>query len=104
MADAQTRPGARSEVPDAGGTEVGEEEDLYKRPQQDGVLNEYIRQIEKASSPKGERSTQKIELAAHWPLGQIRAFSGLRNKSENSMQWLRGFVYEMNGIRASPDE
>ncbi|OWY93756.1 hypothetical protein PHMEG_00036729 [Phytophthora megakarya] len=27
----------------------GEVEDLYKRPQQDGVLNEYIRQIEKAS-------------------------------------------------------
>ncbi|OWY91467.1 hypothetical protein PHMEG_00039943 [Phytophthora megakarya] len=82
----------------------GEEEDLYKRPQQDGVLNEYIRQIEKASSPEGERSTQKIELATHRPLGQIRAFSGLRNKSENSMQWLRGFVYEMKGTRASPDE
>ncbi|OWZ06801.1 hypothetical protein PHMEG_00020895 [Phytophthora megakarya] len=47
----------------------GEEEDLYKRPQQDGVLNEYIRQIEKASSPEGERSTQKIELATHRPLG-----------------------------------
>ncbi|OWY97294.1 LOW QUALITY PROTEIN: hypothetical protein PHMEG_00032218 [Phytophthora megakarya] len=82
----------------------GEEEDLYKRPQQGGVLNEYIRQIEKTSSPEGERSTQKIELATHRPLGQIRAFSGLRNKSENSMQWLRGFVYKMKGTRASPDE
>ncbi|OWY94117.1 hypothetical protein PHMEG_00036241 [Phytophthora megakarya] len=79
----------------------GEEEDLYKRPQQDGVLDEYIRQIEKASSPEGERSKQKIELATHRPLGQIRAFSGLRNKSE---MWLRGFVYEMKGTRASPDE
>ncbi|OWZ03655.1 hypothetical protein PHMEG_00024574 [Phytophthora megakarya] len=58
---------------------------------------------QKASSPEGERSTQKIELATHRPLGQIRAFSGLRNKSENSMQWLRGFVYEMKGTRASPD-
>ncbi|OWY99252.1 hypothetical protein PHMEG_00029776 [Phytophthora megakarya] len=82
----------------------GEEDDLYKRPQQDGVLNEYIRQIEKASSPEGERSTQKIELATHRPLGQIRAFLGLRNKSGNSMLWLRGFVYEMKGTRASPDE
>ncbi|OWY95763.1 Eukaryotic/viral aspartic protease [Phytophthora megakarya] len=49
------------------------------------------------------RST-KIELATHRPLGQIRAFSGLRNKSENTMQWLRGFMYEMKGTRASPDE
>ncbi|OWY95638.1 hypothetical protein PHMEG_00034304 [Phytophthora megakarya] len=81
-----------------------DDEDLYRHPQQDGVLNEYIRQIEKASSPEGERLTQKIELAIHRPLGQIRAFSGLRNKRESSMQWLRGFVYEMNGIRASPDE
>ncbi|OWZ07443.1 hypothetical protein PHMEG_00020161 [Phytophthora megakarya] len=81
-----------------------DDEDPYRRHQQDGVLNEYVRQIEKASSPEGERSTQKIELATHRPLGQIRAFSGLRNKSENSMQWLRGFVYEMKGTRASPDE
>ncbi|OWY91152.1 hypothetical protein PHMEG_00040388, partial [Phytophthora megakarya] len=65
------------------------DEDLYRRPQQDGVLNEYIRQIEKASSPERERLTQKIELGTHRPLGQIRAFSGLRNKRENSMQWLR---------------
>ncbi|OWY98518.1 hypothetical protein PHMEG_00030703 [Phytophthora megakarya] len=81
-----------------------EDEDLYRRPQQDGVLNEYIRQIEKASSPERERLTQKIELATHRPLGQIRAFSGLRKKVRNSMQWLRGFVYEMKGTRASPDE
>ncbi|OWY91829.1 Eukaryotic/viral aspartic protease, partial [Phytophthora megakarya] len=60
--------------------------------------------IEKASSPEGERSTKKIELATHRPLGPIRAFSGLWNKSENSMQWLRGFLYEMKGTRASPDE
>ncbi|OWY99089.1 LOW QUALITY PROTEIN: hypothetical protein PHMEG_00029977 [Phytophthora megakarya] len=81
-----------------------EDEDLYWHPQQYGVLNEYIRHIEKASSPEGERLTQKIELATHRPLGQIRAFSGLRNKTENSMQWLRGFVYEMEGTHASPDE
>ncbi|OWZ15274.1 Eukaryotic/viral aspartic protease [Phytophthora megakarya] len=54
--------------------------------------------------PEEDRLTQKIELATHRPLGQIRAFSGLWNKSENSMQWLRGFVYEMKGTRASPDE
>ncbi|OWY92098.1 Eukaryotic/viral aspartic protease [Phytophthora megakarya] len=51
-----------------------DDRDLYRRPQQDGVLNEYIRQIEKASSPEGEQ-TQKIVLATQSPLGQFRAFS-----------------------------
>ncbi|OWZ16019.1 LOW QUALITY PROTEIN: Eukaryotic/viral aspartic protease [Phytophthora megakarya] len=51
-----------------------------------------------------ENVGRKIELATDRPLRQIRAFSGLRNKSENSMQWLRGFVYEMKGTRASPDK
>ncbi|KAG6623927.1 uncharacterized protein IUM83_02077 [Phytophthora cinnamomi] len=35
---------------------------------------------------------------------EISAFSGSMNKSENSMQWLRAFVYEMKGTRASPNE
>ncbi|OWY98799.1 hypothetical protein PHMEG_00030343, partial [Phytophthora megakarya] len=73
-----------------------DDDDIYRRLQQDG--------IEKASSPEGERLTQKLELVTHHPLGQIRAFSGLQNKSQNSMQWLRGFVYEMKGIHTSPDE
>ncbi|OWY93437.1 Eukaryotic/viral aspartic protease [Phytophthora megakarya] len=80
MADAQTRPGARSEVPDAGGIEVDRE----------------------GFEPR--RRTFDVELATHRPLGQIRAFWGLRNKSENSMHRLRGFVYEMKGTRASSDE
>ncbi|OWY99746.1 Eukaryotic/viral aspartic protease, partial [Phytophthora megakarya] len=74
---------------DADSSSSDDDDDIYRRPQQDGVLDEYIRQIEKASSPEGERLTQKLELATHRPLGQIRAFSGLQNKSENSMQWLR---------------
>ncbi|OWZ04470.1 Eukaryotic/viral aspartic protease [Phytophthora megakarya] len=100
------RPGARWDKNryDEDGSSSDDDEDLYRRPQQDVVLNEYITQIEKASSPERERLTQKIELATHHPLGQIRAFSGLRNKSENSIQWLRGFVYEMKGTRACPDE
>ncbi|OWZ15396.1 hypothetical protein PHMEG_00010968 [Phytophthora megakarya] len=75
-----------------------DDDDIYRHPQQDGVLNEYIRQIEKASIPEGERLTQKIELTIRHPLGQIRAFSGLQYK------WLRGFVYEMKGTCAIPDE
>ncbi|OWZ15825.1 hypothetical protein PHMEG_00010472 [Phytophthora megakarya] len=75
--------------------------DRNQRLQQDGVLNEYIRQIEKASSPEGERGerlTQMIELATHRPLGQIRAFSGLRNKMA---AWIR---VRDEGTSRSPDE
>ncbi|GMF41117.1 unnamed protein product [Phytophthora fragariaefolia] len=49
-------------------------------------------------------STPRLELATHRPLAQIKAFSGLRDKSETSMQWLRTFVYEMKGSRTPPNE
>ncbi|KAE9304785.1 hypothetical protein PR003_g21670 [Phytophthora rubi] len=49
-------------------------------------------------------STPRLELATHRPLVQIKHFTGARNKSENSMQWLRAFVYEMKGTHTSPNE
>ncbi|OWZ08298.1 hypothetical protein PHMEG_00019182 [Phytophthora megakarya] len=39
--------------------------------------------------------TPRFEIAQHRPLGKITSFRGRRDESENSMQWLRGFVYEM---------
>ncbi|KAG4039660.1 hypothetical protein PC123_g24790 [Phytophthora cactorum] len=36
-------------------------------------------------------------MASHRPLDRIKPFSGSRNKSESSMQWIRTFVYEMTG-------
>ncbi|GMF34579.1 unnamed protein product [Phytophthora lilii] len=67
-------------------------------------MNEYLRQIREVTETEMQNVTPRIEVAMHRPLGQIKVFSGLRNKSENSMQWLRAFVYEMKGTRASPDE
>ncbi|GMF33964.1 unnamed protein product [Phytophthora lilii] len=67
-------------------------------------MNEYLRQIREVTETERQNVTPRIEVETHRPLGQIKAFSGLRNKSENSMQWLRAFVYEMRGTRASPDE
>ncbi|GMF38018.1 unnamed protein product [Phytophthora lilii] len=67
-------------------------------------MNEYLRQIREVTETEMQNVTPRIEAATHRPLGQINAFSGLRNKSENSMQWLRAFGYEMKGTRASPDE
>ncbi|KAG6590564.1 uncharacterized protein IUM83_18355 [Phytophthora cinnamomi] len=66
--------------------------------------NEYLRQIHEVTEFELLNATPRIEVATHRSLGQIKAFSGTRNKSENSMQWLRAFVYEMKGTRASPNE
>ncbi|GMF53853.1 unnamed protein product [Phytophthora fragariaefolia] len=62
------------------------------------------RQVREVSEMERLNATPKLELATHRPLAQIKAFSGLRNKSENSMQWLRTFVYEMKGTRTPPNE
>ncbi|OWY94889.1 hypothetical protein PHMEG_00035256 [Phytophthora megakarya] len=35
--------------------------------------------------------------STHLLLGNIKQFSGYRNKSEKSIQWLRTFIYEMKG-------
>ncbi|KAG2759489.1 hypothetical protein Pcac1_g28471 [Phytophthora cactorum] len=43
-------------------------------------------------------------MASHRPLDRIKPFSGSRNKSENSMQWLGTFVYEMTGINTEADK
>ncbi|GMF66476.1 unnamed protein product [Phytophthora lilii] len=67
-------------------------------------MNEYLRQIREVTETEMQNVTPRIEVATHRPLGQIKAFSGLRNKSKNSMQWLRAFVYEMKGTRAWPDD
>ncbi|OWZ16972.1 LOW QUALITY PROTEIN: hypothetical protein PHMEG_0009160 [Phytophthora megakarya] len=81
-----------------------EEDDDREYPRRDAVLDEYSHQIEQASMPKGENGMPKLELEMHRPLGQIRAFSGHGDKNENPMQLLRGFVYEMKGTRADPEE
>ncbi|KAG6610540.1 uncharacterized protein IUM83_06545 [Phytophthora cinnamomi] len=67
-------------------------------------MGECLRQIREVTESELLNATPRIEVATHRPLGQIKAFSGTRNKSENSMQWLRAFVYEMKGTRASPNE
>ncbi|KAG3147467.1 hypothetical protein PC128_g23785 [Phytophthora cactorum] len=48
--------------------------------------------------------TPRIEMASHRPLDRINPFSGSRNTSENSMQWLRTFAYEMTGTHTEVDK
>ncbi|OWY94315.1 Eukaryotic/viral aspartic protease [Phytophthora megakarya] len=44
-----------------------------------------------------ENLTPRFEIAQHRPLGKIVPFKRKLDESENSMRWLRGFVYEMKG-------
>ncbi|GMF52907.1 unnamed protein product [Phytophthora fragariaefolia] len=67
-------------------------------------MDEYMRQIRELTESEQLNATPRIEVATHRPLGQIKPLSGRRNKSENSMQWLRSFIYEMKGTRAPPNE
>ncbi|GMF41771.1 unnamed protein product [Phytophthora fragariaefolia] len=67
-------------------------------------MNEYMRQIRELTDSEHSNATPRIEVATHRPPGQIKPFSGRRNTSENSMQWLRSFIYEMKGTRAPPNE
>ncbi|GMF23072.1 unnamed protein product [Phytophthora fragariaefolia] len=82
------------------------EDDYYQKEdaEYDDPSDELARQVREVSEMERLDSTPRLELATHRPLAQIKAFSGLRNKSENSMQWLRTFVYEMKGTRTPPNE
>ncbi|OWY91028.1 hypothetical protein PHMEG_00040563 [Phytophthora megakarya] len=68
------------------------------------LTEEWARQIRELSAKEEKNSTPRIEITTHLPLGDIKAFSGYRNKSEKSMQWLRTFIYEMKETHTPPNE
>ncbi|GMF24388.1 unnamed protein product [Phytophthora fragariaefolia] len=80
--------------------------DYYRKEdaEYDGPSDELARQVREVSEMERLNSTLRLELATHRPLAQIKAFSGLHNKSDNSMQWLRTFVDEVKGTRTPPNE
>ncbi|OWY95354.1 Eukaryotic/viral aspartic protease [Phytophthora megakarya] len=61
-------------------------------------------QIRELTAMEEMDPTPMFEIAQHRPLGKITPFRGRLDESENSMQWLRGFVYEMKGTRTPPNE
>ncbi|OWZ01828.1 Eukaryotic/viral aspartic protease [Phytophthora megakarya] len=65
---------------------------------------ELAQQIREITEMEVLNSTPLIELLQHRPLTQITPFRGRLDESENSMQWLRGFVYEMKGTHTPPNE
>uniref|UniRef100_H3H9A5 Retrotransposon gag domain-containing protein n=1 Tax=Phytophthora ramorum TaxID=164328 RepID=H3H9A5_PHYRM len=68
------------------------------------LTGEWARQIRELSAVENDRATPRLEIATHLPLGNIKPYLGLRDKSEKSMQWLRAFIYEMKGTHTPPNE
>uniref|UniRef100_H3HAH7 Retrotransposon gag domain-containing protein n=1 Tax=Phytophthora ramorum TaxID=164328 RepID=H3HAH7_PHYRM len=56
------------------------------------------------SAVENDSATPRLEIVTHLPLGNIKPYLGLRDKSEKSMQWLRAFIYEMKGTHTPPNE
>ncbi|KAG3058319.1 hypothetical protein PI124_g19855 [Phytophthora idaei] len=65
---------------------------------------ELTRQMREIAALNDSDPTPRIEMASHRPLDRIKPFSGSRNKSENSIQWLRTFVNEMTGTHTEADK
>ncbi|KAG2785621.1 hypothetical protein PC129_g22876 [Phytophthora cactorum] len=65
---------------------------------------ELVRQMDALCATTMSDSGPRLELASHIPLNRIKLFSKRRNKSDNSIQWLKTFEFEMKGTRTRPDE
>ncbi|KAG3135493.1 hypothetical protein PC128_g26055 [Phytophthora cactorum] len=63
-----------------------------------------VRQMDALCATTTSDSGPRLKLASHIPLDRIKLFSGRRNKSDNSMQWLKTFAFEMKATRTRPDE
>ncbi|OWY91965.1 LOW QUALITY PROTEIN: hypothetical protein PHMEG_00039217, partial [Phytophthora megakarya] len=68
------------------------------------LTEEGARKIRELSAKEEKNPTPRIESTTHLPLGNIKAFSDYRNKSEKSMQWLRTFIYEMKGTHTPTND
>ncbi|KAG2871126.1 hypothetical protein PC114_g27073 [Phytophthora cactorum] len=77
--------------------------DFWDQVDQD-PREELVRQMDALCATTTSDSGPSLELASHAPLDRIKRFSGRRNKSDNSMQWLKTFAFEMKGTRTRPDE
>ncbi|KAE9059737.1 hypothetical protein PF010_g30503 [Phytophthora fragariae] len=69
--------------------------DLYESPKH------YIQQLSLEDSD--ESRSNVLEVRTHAPLDKIAVFEGKRNRPEDSLQWLKRFIYEMKGTRMPND-
>ncbi|OWZ14185.1 hypothetical protein PHMEG_00012377 [Phytophthora megakarya] len=105
---ANTRPGTRrsslrrqAAVDDSSSDEGNP---FYQDDDENDATTELACQIRELTAMEEMDPTPRFEIAQHRPLGKIIPFRGKLDESENSMQWLRGFVYEMKGTHTPPNE
>ncbi|OWZ15479.1 hypothetical protein PHMEG_00010861 [Phytophthora megakarya] len=68
------------------------------------IIEVWPRRIRELSAKEMKNTTPKLEITTHLPLGNIKQFSGYRNKGEKSMQWLSTFIYDMKGTHTPPND
>ncbi|KAF1791459.1 hypothetical protein GQ600_12298 [Phytophthora cactorum] len=94
--------GRRQTITDASSSD---DDDLLRPTYEDeDPQAELPRQMREIAALNDSDPIPRIEMASHRPLDRIKPFSGSRNKNENSMQWLRTFVYEMTGTHTEADK
>ncbi|ETO61990.1 hypothetical protein F444_20069 [Phytophthora nicotianae P1976] len=81
-----------------------DDDDLLSYELDEDPQDELTRQMKEIATLNDADPTPRFEMASHRPLDRIKPFSGARNKSENSMQWLRTFVYEMTETYTEADK
>ncbi|OWY97133.1 hypothetical protein PHMEG_00032416, partial [Phytophthora megakarya] len=75
-----------------------EDNPFYQADDENNATTELARQVRELTAMKEMDPTPRFEITQHRPLGKITPFRGKLDESENSMQWLRGFVYEMKAL------
>ncbi|OWZ09601.1 Eukaryotic/viral aspartic protease, partial [Phytophthora megakarya] len=68
---------------------------FYQDDDENDATTELVWQIQELTAMKEMDPTPRFEIAQHRPLGKVTLFRGKLDESENYMQWLRDFVYDM---------
>ncbi|OWZ09040.1 LOW QUALITY PROTEIN: hypothetical protein PHMEG_00018326 [Phytophthora megakarya] len=103
---ANTQPGTGRNYPrrqaPADDTSSDEGNPFYQDDDEHDATTEVVWQIRELTAMEKMYPTPSSRLlnTDHW----ITPFRGILGESENSMQWLRGFVYEVKGTHTLPNE
>ncbi|POM75787.1 Hypothetical protein PHPALM_7062 [Phytophthora palmivora] len=77
------------------------DDDHGYHPSRDETVKDQIYHL---SNDRGDQGgSQYLELRSHVSLDKIAQFDGRRYRSDDSLQWLKRFIYEMKGTRMPQD-
>ncbi|POM81330.1 Hypothetical protein PHPALM_714 [Phytophthora palmivora] len=86
-----------SEEDNSAEAEDDSDDDHGYRPSRDETVKDQIYHLSNDRGEQGE--SQYLELRSHESLDKIAQFDGRRYRSDDSLQWLKRFFYEMKGTR-----